>query len=107
MNDHTGCGLGGRQYGTSQEIETHQGQNNPSAARLGAVKEFGSPLARRGQFARVIRSCHRRIHRVVLFRTSTILEPIGRSALAVLSRTEEPRSLYHQRAFGRCETTGL
>jgi hypothetical protein len=32
MNDHTDRGLGGRQYGASQEIETLQGQNNPSAA---------------------------------------------------------------------------
>jgi hypothetical protein len=59
MDDHTGCGLGGREYGTSQEIETLQGQNNPSAARLGAGKEFSSPLARRGKFASIIRSCHR------------------------------------------------
>ena len=45
MNDHTDRGLGGRQYGRSEEIETLQGQNNPSAARLGTVEECSSELA--------------------------------------------------------------
>jgi len=54
MNDHTDRGLGGRQYGTSEEIETLQGQNNPSAARLGTVEECSSSFARCGQFARII-----------------------------------------------------
>src|ERR1700730_17138456 len=67
MNDHTDRGLGGRQYGTSEEIETFQGQNNPSAARLRTVEECSSSFARSGQFARIIRSCHRRVHRVALF----------------------------------------
>jgi len=66
MNDLTDRGLGSRQYGTSEEIETLQGQNNPSAARLGTV-ECSSSFARSGQFARIIRACHRRVHRVVLF----------------------------------------
>src|SRR5882762_1628191 len=70
LNDHTDRGLGGRQYGTSENIETLQGQNNTSAARLGAVEECSSSFARSGQFARVIRSCHRRIYRVVLFRAA-------------------------------------
>jgi hypothetical protein len=52
-------GVGGRGYGTSEDIETLQGKNNPSTSRLRAVKECGSSLARRSQFARIIRSCHR------------------------------------------------
>jgi hypothetical protein len=58
MNDHTDRGLGGRQYGTSEEIETLQGQNNPSAARLRTVEECSSLFARSGQFARIIRYGH-------------------------------------------------
>lgn len=38
-----------------------------SATRFGAVQECGSSLTRRSQFARIIRPCHRRIHRMVLF----------------------------------------
>jgi len=53
-DDHTARGVGGRQYGTSEDIETLQGQNNTSATRLGAVEKCGSSLARRGQFARII-----------------------------------------------------
>jgi hypothetical protein len=61
LNDHADRGVGGRQYGTSEDIETLQGQNNTSATRLGAVEECGSSLACSGQFARIIRPCHRRI----------------------------------------------
>jgi hypothetical protein len=32
LEDHTGRGVGGRQYGTSEDIETLQSQNNPSPA---------------------------------------------------------------------------
>jgi len=44
MNNHTGAALGGRQYGTSEDIETLQGKNNPSTSRLRAVEECGSSL---------------------------------------------------------------
>src|ERR1019366_4322841 len=74
LKHHTDCGLGGRQYGTSEDIATLQGQNNTSAARLGAVEERSSSLARSGQFAGIIRSCHRRIHWLVL----VLLSRLGR-----------------------------
>jgi len=41
MNDHTACGLGGRQYGTSQEIETLQGQGH-RGGQSAAFRAFGS-----------------------------------------------------------------
>lgn len=41
MNDHTACGLGGRQYGTSQEIETLQGQGHRGGQST-AFRAFGS-----------------------------------------------------------------
>jgi hypothetical protein len=34
LNDHTDRGVGGRQYGTSEDIETLQGKNNASTSRL-------------------------------------------------------------------------
>ena len=71
VNDDTDRGVGGRQYGTPEDIETLQGKNNASTSRLGAVEECGSSLARRSQFARIIRPCHRRVYRVVLFRTTS------------------------------------
>jgi len=61
LNDHTDRGVGGRQYGSSEDIETLQGKSNASASRFGAVEECGSSLTRRSQFARIIRPCHRRI----------------------------------------------
>ena len=42
--------MGGRQYGTSEDIETLHRENNTSPARLGAVEECCPTLARRGQF---------------------------------------------------------
>src|SRR6266436_1321764 len=51
-------GVGGRRYGTSEDIETLQGKNNPSTCRLRAVEECGSSLSRRSKFARIIRSRH-------------------------------------------------
>jgi hypothetical protein len=65
LNDHTDRGVGGRQYGASEDIETLQGKNNASTSRSRAVEEFGPSLARRSQLARIIRSCHRRIYQVV------------------------------------------
>jgi DNA-binding NtrC family response regulator len=49
-------GAGGRQYGASEDIETLQGKNNASTSRFRAVEECGSPLARRSELARIIRS---------------------------------------------------
>jgi hypothetical protein len=66
LNDHTDRGAGGRQCGTSEGIETLQGRNNASTSRFRAVEECGSSLARRGEFVRIIRSCHQRVYRVVL-----------------------------------------
>jgi hypothetical protein len=37
LNDHTDRGVGGRQYGSSEDIETLQGKSNASASRFGAV----------------------------------------------------------------------
>jgi hypothetical protein len=55
LHDHTDRGVGGRQYGTSEDIETLQDKNNASISRLRAVEECGSSLSRRSQFARIIR----------------------------------------------------
>jgi site-specific recombinase XerD len=41
VNDHTNRGMGDRQYGTSEGIETLQGKNNASTSRFRAVKECG------------------------------------------------------------------
>src|ERR1019366_1488670 len=63
LKHHTDCALGGRQYGTSEDIATLQGQNNTSAARLGAVEERSSSLARRDHRSTVKQSrsrCHGR-----------------------------------------------
>src|ERR1039457_7644991 len=49
LNDHTDRGMGGRQYGTSEDIETLQGENNASTSRFRAVEECGSSLARRAE----------------------------------------------------------
>src|SRR5215831_12189580 len=48
LNDHTGCGSGGRWYGPPQHLETLkiQGQNHTSTPRFGAVEECRSPFAR-------------------------------------------------------------
>src|ERR1700740_2485198 len=69
LNDHTDRGVGGRQYGSSEDIETPQAKINASPSRLGAAEECGSSLTRRSQFARIIRPCHRRIHRMVFLLT--------------------------------------
>src|SRR5260370_23255835 len=68
--DDIGGGSGGRQYGPSQQSGTlqNQGQNHTSTARLGAVEECRAAFARSCQFARIVPSCHRRIHRLVLLR---------------------------------------
>src|ERR1039457_3869199 len=92
LNDHTERGMGGRQYGTSEDIETLQGENNASTSRFRAVEECGSSLARRTELARIIRPCHRRVYRVVLFRTASFIQPNCRPSLPVLSRTEEHTS---------------
>src|SRR6266853_2432476 len=73
LNDHTDRGVGGRQYGSSEDIETLQGKNNASPSRFRAVEECCSSLARRSELARIIRPCHRRIYRVVLFRTTSCI----------------------------------
>ena len=57
-------------------------------ADLEQSRKCGSPLTRCSEFARIIRSCHRRIHRVVLLRTTTELQSNCGSSLPVLSRTE-------------------
>src|SRR6266852_313486 len=87
-------GVGGRQYGASQAVETLESKGNASTSRLGAVEECGSSLTRCSEFARLIRSCHRRIYRVVLLRTKTELQSHCGSSLPVLSRTEKPRGVY-------------
>src|SRR5450432_1093985 len=84
-------GVGGRQYGASEDIETLQGKNNASTSRFRAVEECGTPLARRSELARIIRSCHRRIYRVVLLRTASFIQPNCCPSLPILSRTEKPR----------------
>ena len=42
LNDHTDRGVGGRQYGASEDIETLQSKNNASTSRFRAVEECGS-----------------------------------------------------------------
>src|SRR5258708_13394519 len=91
LNDHTDRGVGGRQYGASEDIETLQGKNNASTSRFRAVEECGTPLARRSELARIIRSCHRRIYRVVLLRTASFIQPNSCPSLPILSRPEKPR----------------
>ena len=60
MDDHIERGAGGRQYGTSEkDNQTPQAQDNTSAARLGAVEERSSELARSGQITRVVGTRHR------------------------------------------------
>src|ERR1700680_1966130 len=90
-------GVGGRQYGASEDIETLESKNNASTSRFGAVEECGSSLTRCSEFARITRSCYRRIYRVVLLRTTTELQSNCGSSLPVLSRTEKPRGVYDQR----------
>jgi hypothetical protein len=48
--------LGGRRYGTSEDIETLQGKNNPSTGGFGTIDECGSSISRRRQFAGIIGS---------------------------------------------------
>src|ERR1700724_1610849 len=107
LKDHPDRGVGGRQYGSSEDIETLQGKSNASGSRFGAVEECGSSLTGRSQFARIVRPCHRRIHRMVLFRTASGLKPNCRPALPVLSRTEEPSALNDQCALSRGEASRL
>jgi len=107
LNDHTVRGMGGRQYGTSEHIETLQGENHASTGRFRAVEECGSSLARRAEFARIIRPCHRRVYRVVLLRTASFIQQDRRPSLPVLSRTEKPRTLHDQCALGGGEASRL
>jgi hypothetical protein len=55
---------------TSRRTLQGQNENNPSPARFGAVEEFRASFPRGCQLARILPSCHRRIHRLVLLRTS-------------------------------------
>jgi hypothetical protein len=51
MNDHTDRGLGGRQYGTSEEIETLQGQNNLRVQKMVRTTHASNMGALAGQFS--------------------------------------------------------
>ena len=103
LNDHSDCGLGGRQYGASEDIETLQSKNNASTSRLGAVEECGSSLTRCSEFARIIRSCHRRIYRVVLsygrFFKSAALDPL-KDFIPVAALTSQPYVLVTGKSSG-------
>src|SRR5947209_14351204 len=55
LNDHTDRGVGGRQYGASEDIETLEGKNNASTSRSRAVEECGSSIALCGELARIVR----------------------------------------------------
>ena len=57
----------------SEDIETLQSENNASTSGFGAVEGCGSSLTRRNEFARIIRSRHRRIYRMVLLPTTSEL----------------------------------
>jgi hypothetical protein len=44
LNDHTVCGMRGRQYGASEDIETLESKNCASTGGLRTVEECGSSL---------------------------------------------------------------
>jgi len=100
---------GGRQYETNEasQIKIKAPQIRPASARFGALQKCrrGFPPCR--EFSEVLRPCNRRIHRLVLFRTTTVFQSYSCSTLPNLPRAKEPRGIDDQRSPCRRPAVGL
>jgi hypothetical protein len=89
-------GLRGRQYGASaKDGETIQTQNSPSAPRPGTVEKRSVEFARGTQFANILRSRDRRVHRLILLGATIGIQPICCPTLSILPGAEQSRSLHN------------
>jgi len=74
LNNHTDRGVGRPPVCSSKASKRFKAKNNASPSDLEQSKNAASSLARRSErVARIIRPCHRRIYRVVLFRTTSCI----------------------------------
>src|SRR6266704_2059304 len=95
-------GNGGRPYGkTAEKDNTPAPKDGPAPAGSGAIEERGAEFTCCAKFSRIVPPRDGRIHRLVLLRTSILVQPNRLSAISALPDTEKRCGLDDQCAAGR------